>query len=88
MKKVKTHTFNGRKYKIDMLGPIDGASDLYKCNDRHLMICADPLTQAELITILHESLHVENWAQSEEIVDRVSTDIGKLLWRLGYRRKK
>lgn len=41
----------------------------------------------ELLRVaIHESLHAANWDLSEEAVDETSTDIGNLLWALGYRR--
>jgi len=87
MAKVKTHTFNGRKYKID-IDSIDGNCDQYACNERYLSIYADLKTQTGLITAVHESLHACNWAKTEDIVDNVSKDIGRFLWRLGYRIKE
>ena len=43
---------------------------------------------AEHSTAIHELLHAENWAETEEVVDRVSSEIGKVLWRAGYRRSE
>ena len=87
--KVKTHTLNGRRYKIEFWPDTDGIIDLYAINenDRAISIFAKPKTKAELITILHECLHAENWHTTEATVDRVSKEISSLLWRLGYRRK-
>lgn len=87
MKHVRTHTFNGRKYKIE-IGPLDGCCDQYKCNERYIQIFADLKTKDGLITAIHESLHAENWAASEEVVERVSSEIGSFLWRLGWRKKR
>ena len=88
MRLVRTHTFNGRKYKIEIKpGPTDGVCDQYKL-ERLLSIYADLETENGLITALHEALHAENWAATEDVVDRVSTEIGNFLWRLGYRRKE
>ena len=89
-RKVKTHCFNGRRYKIFLEdSKQDGYVDAYKIepDDRHLVICADKKTKDELITTIHEALHAENWAATEEVVERVSMEIGTFLWRLGYRRK-
>jgi len=41
-----------------------------------------------LWVLIHECLHAENWAKSEEEVDQVAGDIAKLLWRLGFRRRR
>ena len=84
---VKTHVFNGRRYYID-IDNVDGWCDQYKTNKRMIHIITKPNTKNELITILHESLHAENWAETEEVVDRVSTEIGSFLWRLGFRKVK
>lgn len=84
---VKTHTFNDRKYKIK-IDQIDGDCDTYKLNERYLCVFADMDTRNGLISTIHESLHAENWAATENIVDRVSKEIGNFLWRLGYRREK
>jgi len=81
---VRTHTFHGRKYKIRIIDE-DGDTDTYALNERFLSIYADMATQNGLITAIHESLHAENWAASEEVVERVSSEIGRFLWRLGYR---
>lgn len=85
---VKTHSFNGRCYKIDQLPLIDGFTDTYKLNDRHLTVMVKPGTKRELETFIHESLHAENWAKTEKVVERVGKEIADFLWRLGYRRIK
>jgi len=87
MKPVKTHKFNGRRYKID-IDVLDGLVDQYTLhNDRTLRILTGLKTKKGLVTVIHESLHAENWAATEEVVDRVSREIGSFLWRLGYRLK-
>ena len=88
MKNIKSHTFNGRLYKIAMTGPIDGMTDTYSLNERIMVISSEPYTKSELETAVHESLHASNWAASEEVVTRVGRDVARFLWRLGYRRQK
>jgi hypothetical protein len=84
----KTVTLGGRRYRLYVFGPIDGLCDAPKVKEREIFILAEPFTCAELITIIHESLHAEDWSVSDGVVDRVSAEIGKLLWRFGYRRKR
>lgn len=85
MKKVKTHTFNGRRYRIEIIPEgIDGISDT-KENLPSLVITRNPNTREGLITIIHEAMHCGNWDKREETIDRSSKEIGKLLWRLGFR---
>lgn len=86
MKKVKSHTFNGRKYRIDF-GHLDGWCDQYDLNDRMIHILAEPNTRNELITIIHECLHAEDWTKTEEPIERIGKEIGTFLWRLGYRKE-
>jgi len=82
---VKTHIFNGRKYYID-IDKLDGWCDQFKLNKRFIHVLADVKTKNGLISIIHEALHAEDWAATEEVVDRVSKEIGGFLWRLGYRK--
>lgn len=89
MKPVKTHIFNRRKYSIYFKPPVDGMTDTYSLDSqggREISIFADTATKNGLVTLIHEALHAENWAASESVVNRVSTEIGTFLWRLGYRR--
>ena len=84
MKPVRSATFNRRKYLI-YVDTVDGWCDQYACNVRAIQLLVPLNTQKGLITALHEMLHASNWTKSEQDVDRVSTEIGRLLWRLGYR---
>lgn len=83
-KKVRTHTFDNLKYNI-LIGHFDGLADVD--NKYSLVVNGDLDTQKGLITLIHEAMHAGNWDKHEETVDRCSKEIGRLLWRLGYRRK-
>ena len=83
---VRTATFNGRQYKIFLREPVHGTCAVYAL-ERSIEIFTPLDAQNGLITLIHESLHASNWAKSEGVVDRTSKDIGRLLWRLGYRRQ-
>lgn len=85
---VRTHTFNGRKYKIEIGEErLDGFCDQYK-DEKILSIWVDLDTKNGLITAIHEAMHAVNWAKNEKTVDSCSVDIGNFLWRLGFRRVK
>ena len=84
MKPVRTATFNERAYKIFVREPIDGCCATYSL-ERAIELYAPLNTKNGLITAIHEMLHASNWSKSEKDVDRVSTEIGRTLWRLGYR---
>ena len=84
---VRTHTFNGKKYKIEIFPDgLDGVADT-KEKLPSMVIARDPNTKNGLITIIHEAMHCGNWDKHEETIDRTSKEIGTLLWRLGYRQK-
>jgi len=100
MRKVRTHRFNGKLFAIDVDG-FKGQTSL-KNQDLPIIVIARPeVTMTSslpygdgkharlmMITLLHEGLHASDWNKSEKVVDRTAVDIGKLLWRLGYRRIK
>jgi len=86
MKPVKTHTFNGTKFRIYIRPPVDGLCDQYP--KEMALYVFQPLRSKEgLITAIHEALHAENPNMQEESVERIGREIGTFLWRLGYRWK-
>lgn len=84
---VKTATFNGTKYNVVETDKVDGYTDTHPL-PKEIVNCAKKGTMAELITWLHEAKHAGDWNKSEKIIDRQSIEEGRLLWRLGYRRRK
>ena len=97
MQKVHTHRFNGRKYTISVDEPYDGICAPPKRPKKHKPYIDIPdglphgnqrRARLGLITLLHECMHAECWKMSEKQVDQIARDIGRLLWRLGYRRMK
>jgi hypothetical protein len=88
VRNVRTHKFNGVKYNIDIDTDVEGVCDSPRGRTkRWIQIFSDLKDKRGLILLIHESLHASDWLKSEEDVDRVSTEIGNFLWRLGYRRK-
>ena len=85
---MKNHILNKVAYNVELLGPVFGFCKELRQEKGYIGITAKPKTQRELLTIIHECLHAENWKMSEEEVDRISTEIGSLLWKLGFRRKR
>lgn len=82
---VRTATFAGVRYDIDLCEALDGCCDSPRGGRPSIRVMANPNTQKGLITLIHESLHASNWAATEAVVDRTSREIGTLLWRLGFR---
>ncbi len=88
-RKVKTHTFAGVLYDVDVEQPFSGICDFPRSGKQPaLRVSADINTRKGLESLLHECLHAECWAKTEEVVDRASYDIARLLWRLGFRKIK
>ena len=83
---VRTATLNGTRYTVDT-DPIDGCCSPPKPSDRKpiLRVCRPLDTLAGLITLIHEAMHACDYDKHENTVDRTSKDIGRLLWRFGYR---
>jgi len=98
MRKVHTHRLNGQKYHIGVDGPflgicdkpgIPGPKDYSAIRlSRGLPYGNEKGARDGLITLIHECLHAENWDKCDRIIDRTACDIGRLLWRLGFRRGK
>ena len=80
---IRTHTFNGRKYKID-IGPFDGSCVCYTC-EREMHILVPLEERIGLETAIHEALHACSWPASESTVEITAHDIARFLWRIGYR---
>ena len=83
---VKTATINGTRYDIDLDVNLGGYCDHPEGKGNPcIAVCSDPNTRLGLTHLIHECLHASVWSAHENTVDRTSKDIGRLLWRLGYR---
>lgn len=91
-KKVRSHRFRGVKYQLDVEEAFLGICDNPKLPEPSIRIPNGlgygngKRAREDLLTLLHECCHAENWKLSEVDVDGIAYDIGTLLWRLGYRR--
>lgn len=84
---IRTHTFNGVTYDIDICGSIDGYCECPWPGKPILQIVADLDTRRGLETAIHEAMHACNYMKSEESVGIAARDIARFLWRLNYRRR-
>lgn len=86
MKPVKTATFRGTKYEIELDGCIDGRCEgTLNVKNPKLSIYVGLDTPKGLETCIHEALHACCFAKTETIVEQTAHDVAKFLWRLGYR---
>ena len=97
-RKVRTHRFRGVKYYIGVDEPYVGWCDRPGTPDPNeypairlpngIAYGSSKKAKEDLIILLHECNHAENWKLSEDEVDGIAIDVGTLLWRLGYRRMR
>jgi len=80
---------------------LNGKKKSKETEERTYSDCDDPTTKNKQIRIannlspveqmdavIHECLHASDWFKDEKWVDEVSTDIARLLWKLGWRPTK
>ncbi len=82
------HKFMGRKYLVDVFQPFEGICDPPDVLPDRAIRLPNGLdgSRKSLIILIHEAIHACDWNKSEADVKRTAEDIGKLLWKLGYRR--
>lgn len=89
MTAIKTHKFKLGKYSIEEIqGVIYGLCDIPGDDDLAMMI-PDDNSQRALQTAIHEALHANGlptrYLDGEH---DVAEDVGRFLWRLGWRRSE
>lgn len=83
----------GKKWQLNFvkfnLGKDTGGDcDHPDTKGKQIRICDNLPEEDKLRLILHECLHAANYElYSEEYVDKISTDLARILTRLGYKRK-
>jgi len=84
---IKLHSFRGKRYRI-VACPSDsgGVCDTPKGNDKEMVVPVDGETLHDLQSTIHEGIHACLWDLDEEAVQEMGDDIGRLLWRLGWRK--
>ena len=79
---MRTASFRGTKYDVDLCGPVDGTTDNPKMGGRpRLMICTSLDERRGLETVIHEALYACSFLKDEE----TARDLARFLWRLDYR---
>lgn len=92
---VRTHTFNGKLYRIEEVDRIDGVTDTPDIPDMLEMTILGDNDLRSLHSALHEGLEASGMCDDclhsyEERKDHLpkTWDTARLLWRLGWRRTK
>ncbi len=89
---VKTHTFNGIKYKIEQAERIDGVTDVQEDDSPPEMLILDGDDLKSLHSAMHEGM--EAIRACDKCIHGYrddgypeTWDVAKFLWRLGYRKE-
>ena len=83
---VRTATLGGRRYRITRHA-YDGLVDVPGKPDWELNVDSRLRGKRELVVFIHEASHAQNPIESEKVIERKSEEMGRMLWRLGYRRR-
>ena len=86
-KAVQTATFRGRRYRVTR-HIYDGLVDVPGKPDWELNVDPRLRGKRELVVWIHEAAHAERPDLPEEAIERLAENTGRLLWRLGYHRKR
>ncbi len=90
---MKTHTFCGRKYKVEQVERIDGVTDVPGEPEMYEMLILNGNNLRSLHSAVHEGL--EAMGLCDECLHRHDDrqdgnsrtwDLARFLWRLGYRK--
>jgi hypothetical protein len=79
-----------RRYKLrftdELPRSVDGECDPPNVPNKEIRIKSKLRDERLLAVLLHEMLHGGLWDIEEVAVDNLSSDMARILWRLGYRR--
>jgi hypothetical protein len=86
---LRTATIRGKRWA---LAERPGRGELGHCYEpgavgKTMYIPQNGRNLDHLDTIIHEAIHAGAWDLSEDAVDRLATDIARLLWRLNWRKQ-
>jgi len=88
--KIRTHSFAGRRYRVEVEERVLGYAEVpgKKGRPERLEIYVDPdlPPKRHLEIAIHEALHALIPGASEDAVLIAGKELGRWLWRLGYRR--
>lgn len=88
---MKSHTFRGRRYRIDIHNRLhrnlNGQCDAPTTLGKTIHLRKNIPDKEFLETALDEAIHACLWELDNDIVGDCATDIARFLTRLGYRRE-
>ena len=87
-------TIMGKRYRLLLVAPSKMPRDASgTCNAPHdtsktIKIENGLPEQDSLRVAIHEIWHAADWHKDEAYIDRASTDMARILWRLGWRKNQ
>jgi len=78
------HKIRGRFWqvrKVPFLGKKLGDCDAPQTKNKQIRILSSLEGQERLRVLLHESLHAGLWDLDEEVIEELSSDIARLIWK-------
>jgi hypothetical protein len=87
LRAIRAHRFRNNRYKVEVKKLKDRRGQCDDPTTQGKSIVIDPNQSGEnlLATLLDESIHACMFDIDNEVVDVISDDIARFLWRAGYR---
>jgi hypothetical protein len=84
---IKTHRFRNNRYKVEVKRLRDrrGQCDAPTTQGKSILINPGQSGEKLLATLLDEAIHACLFEIDNDVVDEISDDIARFLWRAGYR---
>ncbi len=84
------HRFRGKQYSVKTVPrlKVDGDCDSPKGTRKEIRLQAGLPPLRDMEVAIHEALHACFWDMDEDVITQSATDLGRFLWRLGYRKIK
>ena len=84
-------TIRGKRWNL-VFEKIDGEEAGYcepPCRKGKRIVVHDTLCEEETLRVVcHEVMHAAYWDLDEEAIDTATTDLARIVWKLGYRRQE
>ncbi len=87
LRTIKAHRFRNNRYNIEVKNLKDhfGRCDAPDTKQKKILINPNQSGEKLLATLLDEAIHACMFDIDNDVVDEISDDIARFLWRAGYR---
>ena len=83
-------TLLGKRWELRFVPLVKNAGDCDAPDtpNKEIRVDSRPEGERQLEVLIHECRHAADWTRDEEYIAAEARDLARVLWRLGYRRKK